>query len=94
MIVKHRVFVQHLDNKEGKINEKYYSIIYNYNQYNLWMGNQGQGSKVKGQVIMITKERNSKIVKAYAQGYSQYTIAKVLGLSQPAMFGVIKRSRE
>jgi len=43
---------------------------------------------------MITKERNSKIVKAYAQGYSQHTIAKVLGLSQPAVFGVIKRSRE
>jgi len=50
--------------------------------------------KVKGQVIMIIKERNSKIVKAYAQGYSQHTIAKVLGLSQPAVFGVIKRSRE
>ena len=45
----------------------------------------------KGQVIMITKERNSKIVKAYAQGYSQHTIAKVLGLSQPAVFWVIKR---
>jgi len=51
-------------------------------------------ARVKGQVIMITKERNSKIVKAYAQGYSQHTIAKVLGLSQPVVFGVIKRSRE
>ncbi|MEA3492323.1 MAG: helix-turn-helix domain-containing protein [Campylobacterota bacterium] len=40
------------------------------------------------------QERNSKIVKAYEQGYSQHMIAKVLGLSQPAVFGVIKRSRE
>ncbi|MEA1953413.1 MAG: helix-turn-helix domain-containing protein, partial [Campylobacterota bacterium] len=31
--------------------------------------------------------------KAYAQGYSQHMIAKVLGISQPAVFGVIKRSR-
>jgi len=44
------------------------------------------------QVIMIIKGRNSKIVKAYVQGYSQHRIAKVLGLSQPALFGVIKRS--
>ena len=40
------------------------------------------------------KERNSKIVKAYEQGYSQHMIAKVLGISQPAVYGVIKRSRE
>jgi hypothetical protein len=38
------------------------------------------------------KERNSKIVKAYTQGYSQHMITQVLGLSQPAVFGVIKRS--
>ncbi len=40
------------------------------------------------------KERNNKIVKAYEQGYSQHMIAKVLGLSQPAVYGVIKRSRK
>ncbi len=39
------------------------------------------------------QERNRKIVKAYEQGYSQHIIAKVLGISQPAVFGVIKRSR-
>ena len=38
------------------------------------------------------KERNRQIVKAYSQGYSQHMIAKVLGLSQPAVYGVIKRS--
>jgi len=38
------------------------------------------------------KERNKQIVKAYAQGYSQHMITKVLGLSQPAVYGVIKRS--
>ena len=38
------------------------------------------------------KERNKQIVKAYAQGYSQHMIAKVLGLSQPAVYGVIKRT--
>jgi len=39
------------------------------------------------------KERNKQIVKAYKQGYSQHMIAKVLGISQPAVSGVIKRSR-
>jgi DNA-binding transcriptional regulator LsrR (DeoR family) len=37
------------------------------------------------------KERNELIVKAYEQGYSQHMIAKVLGISQPAVHGVIKR---
>jgi len=32
------------------------------------------------------KERNKQIVKAYSQGYSQHMIAKVLGLSQPAVY--------
>ncbi len=41
-----------------------------------------------------TKERNTQILKAYKQGYSQHMIAKVLGISQPAVFGVIKRSRK
>jgi len=40
------------------------------------------------------KERNKQIVKAYEQGYSQHSIAKVLGISQPAVNGVIKRSRQ
>ena len=39
------------------------------------------------------KERNSKIVEAYAEGYSQHMIAKVLGISQPAVNGVIRRNR-
>ena len=40
------------------------------------------------------KERNNKIVRAYEEGYSQHMIAKVLYISQPAVYGVIKRSRK
>jgi len=40
------------------------------------------------------KERNKTILKAYEKGYSQHMIAKVLGVSQPAVSGVIRRSRE
>ncbi len=40
------------------------------------------------------KERNKQIIKAYEKGYSQHMIAKVLGISQPAVYGVIKRSRK
>ena len=40
------------------------------------------------------KERNAQILNAYNQGYSQHMIAKVLGISQPAVNGVIKRSRK
>jgi REP element-mobilizing transposase RayT len=43
--------------------------------------------------ITDIKERNKKIVKAYKKGYSQHLIAKVLGVSQPAVSGVIRRSR-
>ena len=39
------------------------------------------------------KKRNKKIVQSYEKGYSQYMIAKVLGISQPAVSGVIRRSR-
>ncbi len=39
------------------------------------------------------KERNRQIVKTYKQGYSQHMIAKVLGISQQAVHGIIKRSR-
>ena len=40
------------------------------------------------------KERNHKIVKAYEKGYSQHMLAKVLGISQQAVNGIIKRIRE
>jgi len=40
------------------------------------------------------KERNKQILKAYKQGYSQHMIAKVLGISQPAVNGIIRRSRK
>ena len=40
------------------------------------------------------EERNKLIVKAYEQGYSQHMIAKVLGISQPAVHGVIKRQKD
>ncbi len=43
--------------------------------------------------ITDIKERNKQILKAVAKGYSQHSIAKVLGISQPAVYGVIKRSR-
>ena len=43
--------------------------------------------------IADIKERNKQILKAIDQGYSQHRIAKVLGISQPAVYGVIKRSR-
>ena len=44
--------------------------------------------------ITNIKERNEQIIKATQQGYSQHMIAKVLGISQPAVCGVMKRSRE
>ena len=46
------------------------------------------------QDIKDMKERNTMILDAIAQGYSQHMIAKVLGISQPAVYGVIKRSRK
>ena len=39
------------------------------------------------------KVRSRQIVKSYNQGYSQHMIANVLGISQAAVHGVIKRSR-
>ncbi len=44
--------------------------------------------------ITDIKERNKKILKAIDQGYSQHSIAKVLGISQPAVNGVVKRNRK
>jgi len=37
------------------------------------------------------KERNATISKAYKEGYSQHMIAKVLGLAQSTVNGIIKR---
>jgi DNA-directed RNA polymerase specialized sigma subunit len=37
------------------------------------------------------KERNATICKAYKEGYSQHLIAKVLGLAQSTVNGIIKR---
>ena len=48
--------------------------------------------KMLGKIKDI-KERNKQIVKAYEQGYSQHMIAKVLGITQQAVYGVIKRNR-
>ena len=39
------------------------------------------------------QERNKLILKAYEEGYSQHMIAKVLGITQQAVYGVIKRGR-
>jgi len=41
-----------------------------------------------------TKERNALILQAYKEGYSQHKIAEALGLSQPPVFGIIKRTKE
>jgi len=46
------------------------------------------------QHITDKKERNKTILQAYKKGYSQHMIAKVLGISQQAVYGVIKRSRK
>jgi REP element-mobilizing transposase RayT/O6-methylguanine-DNA--protein-cysteine methyltransferase len=43
--------------------------------------------------IMDIQKRNRQILKAIERGYSQHSIAKVLGISQPAVCGVIKRNR-
>jgi len=40
-----------------------------------------------------TKARNLLIVQAYEEGYSQHKIAEVLGLSQPTVNGIIRRTK-
>ena len=40
-----------------------------------------------------TKERNVLILQAYKEGYSQHKIAEVLGLSQPTVNGIIRRTK-
>jgi DNA-binding NarL/FixJ family response regulator len=41
--------------------------------------------------IKEIKKRNSTIVKAYKEGYSQHMIAKVLGMAQSTINGIVKR---
>ena len=41
--------------------------------------------------IIDIKKRNETIAKAYVQGYSQHMIAKVLGLAQSTVNGIVKR---
>jgi DNA-binding NarL/FixJ family response regulator len=36
-------------------------------------------------------KRNKAILKAYQQGYSQHMIAKVLGMAQSTINGIVKR---
>ena len=43
--------------------------------------------------ITDIKKRNEQILKAIEEGYSQHMIAKVLGISQPAVYGVVKRNK-
>ena len=37
------------------------------------------------------KKRNAMIVQSYKEGYSQHMIAKVLGMAQSTINGIIKR---
>jgi len=46
------------------------------------------------QNINYIKERKKQILKAIEQGFSQHMIAKVLGISQQAVYGVVKRNRK
>ena len=43
--------------------------------------------------VIDIKERNSRIVQAYKEGYSQHMMAKVLGLAQSTVSGIVKRCR-
>ncbi len=47
--------------------------------------------KVIFENITDIKERNSRIVQAYKDGYSQHMMAKVFGLSQSTISGIVKR---
>jgi len=39
------------------------------------------------------KERNSKIVQVYKEGYSQHMMAKVLGVAHSTVSGIVKMYR-
>jgi DNA-binding NarL/FixJ family response regulator len=41
--------------------------------------------------IKEIKKRNKAIINAYKEGYSQHMIAKVLGMAQSTIHGIIKR---
>jgi putative transposase len=42
--------------------------------------------------VTDNQTRNKYILKSYEQGYSQYVIAKIIGISQPAVNKIIRRS--
>ena len=42
--------------------------------------------------VTDNQTRNKYILEAYEQGYSQYVIAKIIGISQPAVNKIIRRS--
>ena len=52
-------------------------------------------NKLKNQLLKADdiQQRNEQIVKAYEKGYSQQMIATVLGITQQAVYAVVKRSR-
>ena len=45
------------------------------------------------QNVIDIKDRNSKIVQAYKEGYSQHMMAKVLGMAQSTISGIVRRYR-
>jgi REP element-mobilizing transposase RayT len=50
--------------------------------------------KKKLSLAKDTKERNRMIYQAYREGYSQHTIARILGLTQPTIHGIISRQKK
>ena len=42
-------------------------------------------------IIEDIQKRNMLIVKVYIEGYSQHMIAKVLGMAQSTINGIVKR---
>ncbi|BDY13318.1 transposase [Hydrogenimonas cancrithermarum] len=48
----------------------------------------------KVKIAQKREERNAKIVQAYEAGHSQHAIAKAVGISQPAVYGILRRMRE
>ena len=47
--------------------------------------------KILFENVIDIKERNSRIVKAYKEGYSQHMMAKVLEMAQSTISGIVKR---
>ena len=48
----------------------------------------------KLKTVRDRKERNAMILQAYEAGHSQYAIAKIVGISQPAVYGILHRMRK